>query len=98
MKVSTATNHIQFRNGAAFKRAGTRAYLKRLGISRLYASPIFTATSVSTHGCDVTDANEDRTVDRQSPRFRMAQTLKATGLVLDSVSAKIAMLSLCGCR
>ncbi|MEA8500779.1 alpha-amylase family glycosyl hydrolase, partial [Salmonella enterica subsp. enterica serovar Muenster] len=29
-----------------------------VGISHLYASPIFTATKASTHGYDVTDANE----------------------------------------
>ncbi|MBF3321123.1 hypothetical protein ISU69_18740, partial [Leptospira borgpetersenii serovar Hardjo-bovis] len=32
--------------------------MKKLGISHLYASPVFTATADSTHGYDVTDANE----------------------------------------
>ena len=32
--------------------------MQQLGISHLYASPIFTATRDSTHGYDVTDANE----------------------------------------
>jgi (1->4)-alpha-D-glucan 1-alpha-D-glucosylmutase len=33
-------------------------YLKDLGISHLYASPVFTATTGSTHGYDVTNPNE----------------------------------------
>jgi (1->4)-alpha-D-glucan 1-alpha-D-glucosylmutase len=35
--------------------AGLAPYLKKLGVSHLYASPLFTATAGSTHGYDVTD-------------------------------------------
>ncbi|EAY9508051.1 hypothetical protein A7D72_07045, partial [Salmonella enterica] len=55
--IPTATYRLQFRNGMTFDRAAALVpYLKNLGISHLYASPIFTATKASTHGYDVTDA------------------------------------------
>ncbi len=57
--IPTATYRLQFRNSMTFDRAAALVpYLKNLGISHLYASPIFTATKASTHGYDVTDANE----------------------------------------
>ena len=53
-----ATYRMQFREGTTFETAGGLArYLKRLGVSHLYASPIFAATPGSTHGYDVTDYN-----------------------------------------
>ena len=49
MTVPTSTYRIQFRNGMSFDRAATLVpYLKQLGISHLYASPVFTATAGST--------------------------------------------------
>ncbi|WP_241658835.1 malto-oligosyltrehalose synthase [Kosakonia cowanii] len=58
-------------------------YIKKLGISHLYASPIFTATSGSTHGYDVTDANEiDPTLGGREGFDKLAQALKAAGLGL----------------
>ncbi len=87
--IPTATYRIQFRNGMTFDRAaGLAPYLKRLGISHLYASPIFTATSGSTHGYDVTDANEiDPVLGGREGFDRMAAALKAEGLgvILDIV-------------
>ena len=51
MTLPTATYRIQFRNGMTFDRACDLVpYLKTLGISHLYTSPIFTAVSGSTHG------------------------------------------------
>ena len=45
MTLPSATYRVQFRNGMTFDRAcGLLPYLKSLGISHLYASPIFTAT------------------------------------------------------
>ena len=89
MSIPTSTYRIQFRNGMTFDRAAALVpYLKRLGISHLYASPVFTATSGSTHGYDVTDANEiDPTIGGREGFDRMAQTLKAAGLglILDIV-------------
>ncbi|WP_110875771.1 malto-oligosyltrehalose synthase [Franconibacter helveticus] len=87
--IPTSTYRIQFRNGMTFDRAAALVpYIKRLGISHLYASPIFTATSGSTHGYDVTDANEiDPAIGGREGFDRMAQALKAAGLglILDIV-------------
>ncbi|WP_105437944.1 malto-oligosyltrehalose synthase [Neorhizobium sp. T25_13] len=89
MMIPTATYRIQFRNGMTFNRvSGLVPYLKRLGISHLYASPIFTATTGSTHGYDVTDANEiDPAIGGRDGFERMVKALKAEGLglILDIV-------------
>lgn len=54
-----STYRLQFRNGMDFARArGLVPYLKQLGISHLYASPLMTAVGGSTHGYDATRANE----------------------------------------
>ncbi|EAU40312.1 putative maltooligosyl trehalose synthase protein [Fulvimarina pelagi HTCC2506] len=53
-----STYRLQFREGTDFATARDLArYWKRLGISHLYASPIFAASQGSTHGYDVTDYN-----------------------------------------
>lgn len=87
--IPTATYRLQFRNGMTFERAGALVpYLKRLGISHLYASPIFTATSGSTHGYDVTDANEiEPSIGGRDGFERLVKTLKEAGigLILDIV-------------
>ncbi len=89
MMIPTATYRLQFRNGMTFDRAtGLVPYLKRLGISHLYASPIFTATTGSTHGYDVTNANEiDPAIGGRDGFERMVKALKAEGLglILDIV-------------
>ncbi|UVD59431.1 malto-oligosyltrehalose synthase (plasmid) [Rhizobium sp. Pop5] len=89
MTLPTATYRIQFRNGMTFDRArGLLPYLKTLGISHLYASPIFTAVSGSTHGYDVTDANEiDPALGGRAGFDRLAESLTAAGmgLILDIV-------------
>lgn len=84
MSVPLATYRIQFRNGMTFDRAAALVpYLKRLGVSHLYASPIFTATTGSTHGYDVTDANEiDPSIGGREGFERMVKALKAEGLGL----------------
>jgi len=89
VKIPTATYRIQFRNGMTFDRAaGLVPYLQQLGISHLYASPIFTATSGSTHGYDVTDANEiEPAIGGREGFDRMVKALKEAGLglILDIV-------------
>ncbi len=56
MTVPVATYRLQFRNGMNFERAATlTGYMSRLGISHLYASPLFKAVSGSTHGYDGCD-------------------------------------------
>lgn len=87
--IPTATYRIQFRNGMTFDRtAGLVPYLKHLGISHLYASPIFTATAGSTHGYDVTDVNEiEPSIGGREGFDRMVKALKEAGigLILDIV-------------
>lgn len=89
MNIPAATYRIQFRDGMDFDKAVALVpYLKRLGISHLYASPIFTATSDSTHGYDITDANEiDPIIGGRAGFDRLSQALKAAGLglILDIV-------------
>ena len=89
MKIPTATYRIQFRNGMTFDRAAALVpYLQQLGISHLYASPIFTATADSTHGYDVTNANEiEPAIGGREGFDRMVAALKEAGLglILDIV-------------
>lgn len=57
-KIPRATYRLQFRNGFGFEDAARIIpYLARLGISHLYASPIFQAREGSTHGYDAVDFN-----------------------------------------
>jgi (1->4)-alpha-D-glucan 1-alpha-D-glucosylmutase len=59
MRVPTATYRLQFHKDFGFAQAGEiLAYLHDLGISDLYASPIFKARAGSMHGYDVVDPNE----------------------------------------
>lgn len=82
MTIPTSTYRIQFRNGMTFDRAAAIVpYLKKLGISHLYASPIFTATSGSTHGYDVVDANEiDPDIGGRDGFERLVAALRSAGL------------------
>jgi len=89
MTLPSATYRVQFRNGMTFDRAcGLVPYLKSLGISHLYASPVFTATTGSTHGYDVTDANEiDPGLGGRAGFDRLTEALSEAGmgLILDIV-------------
>jgi (1->4)-alpha-D-glucan 1-alpha-D-glucosylmutase len=59
MRIPTATYRIQFTPQFGFENArAIAAYLADLGISDLYASPIFKARSGSTHGYDIVDATQ----------------------------------------
>jgi (1->4)-alpha-D-glucan 1-alpha-D-glucosylmutase len=59
MYVPTATYRLQFGPSFGFKDAETIVpYLHDLGVSDIYASPIFRANKGSTHGYDVTNPNE----------------------------------------
>jgi len=58
MNMPTATYRIQFNPAFGFRAAQTViSYLADLGISDLYASPIFKAVKGSLHGYDVVDPN-----------------------------------------
>ncbi|SIQ97023.1 maltooligosyl trehalose synthase [Rhizobium sp. RU20A] len=84
MPLPTATYRLQFRNGMTFDAARTRIpAIKALGVSHLYASPIFTATSGSTHGYDVTDANAiDPALGGAEGLEALSRALKEAGLGL----------------
>ena len=89
MNPPTATYRLQFRNGMDFDRAADLVpYLASLGISHLYASPIYQATAGSTHGYDVIDHNRfDPALGGREGFERLHKALKAEGigLVLDIV-------------
>ncbi len=89
MPFPVSTYRLQFRGGMDFGRAiGLVPYLKRLGITHLYASPVFAATAGSTHGYDVTDANLiDPLLGGREGLERLSAELKAEGLglILDIV-------------
>lgn len=84
-----ATYRLQLRDGMTLdKVAGIVPYLKRLGISHLYAAPIFTAVTGSTHGYDVTDHNEiDPALGGEEGFERLHAALRQAGmgLILDIV-------------
>ncbi len=59
MRIPTATYRLQFHNDYTFTNARSIvAYLSELGISDIYASPIFKARAGSTHGYDVVDPTQ----------------------------------------
>lgn len=59
MNIPIATYRIQFHAGFTFDSANEiLPYLKELGISHVYASPIFKAKKGSMHGYDVVDPHE----------------------------------------
>jgi (1->4)-alpha-D-glucan 1-alpha-D-glucosylmutase len=85
----TSTYRLQFRNGMTFDRAvGLIPHIKSLGVSHLYASPIFSAVSGSTHGYDVTDPNAmDPELGGMEGFLRLSGALLGAGLglILDIV-------------
>jgi (1->4)-alpha-D-glucan 1-alpha-D-glucosylmutase len=89
MNIPTSTYRLQFRNGVTFDTVVELVpYLKSLGISHLYASPVFTATTGSTHGYDMTDCNEiDPAIGGREGFERLSDALKSAdlGLILDIV-------------
>lgn len=59
MRIPTATYRIQFHSGFKFEAAREIiTYLVDLGITDIYASPIFKARAGSTHGYDVVDPTQ----------------------------------------
>lgn len=82
MIIPTATYRIQFRNGMDFDTARALVpYLQRLGISHLYASPIYRAVDGSTHGYDVVDHNEiDPALGGREAFERLSWALREAGI------------------
>ncbi|SMD01383.1 maltooligosyl trehalose synthase [Rhizobium sp. RU36D] len=89
MTIPSSTYRLQLRNGMTFERARKLVpYWQDLGISHLYLSPIFTAVSGSTHGYDVTDANEiDPAIGGRGDFEMLVSALQAAGMgvILDIV-------------
>ncbi|QFI69674.1 Malto-oligosyltrehalose synthase [Sinorhizobium alkalisoli] len=89
MHVPDATYRLQFRNEMDFAKAVELIpHFVSLGISHLYASPVFTAVQGSTHGYDVIDYNEiDPALGGEEGFRSLVAALKAQGLgiILDIV-------------
>jgi len=88
-RVPIATYRLQFNQGFTFNDARALVpYLHRLGISHIYASPIFRARSGSSHGYDVTDPTRLNPELGTEPEFEaLVRELKThgMGLMLDLV-------------
>ncbi|NIF21969.1 malto-oligosyltrehalose synthase [Candidatus Pantoea multigeneris] len=84
MTIPCSTYRLQLRNGMTFDRATALIpYWQSLGISHLYLSPVFTAPEGSTHGYDVSDANEiDPSIGGRAGFDRLVAALHQAGLAL----------------
>lgn len=84
-----ATYRLQFTADFRFADGAALApYLAGLGISHVYASPVFAARTGSTHGYDITDYNQLNPALGTETDFRdMVQSLRdhGLGLILDIV-------------
>jgi (1->4)-alpha-D-glucan 1-alpha-D-glucosylmutase len=82
MRIPLATYRIQFNPGFDFRAAKNAvSYLSELGISDLYASPIFRARRGSLHGYDVVDPNQLNPDLGSTSHFdRLTKALKARGM------------------
>ncbi|MBU2522657.1 MAG: malto-oligosyltrehalose synthase, partial [Proteobacteria bacterium] len=59
MRIPMATYRLQFNADFGFQTAAqVISYLADLGVSDVYAAPIFKAGKGSRHGYDITDANQ----------------------------------------
>jgi len=84
-----ATYRIQFHRDLTFAdAAGLIPYLKQLGISHVYASPLLRARSGSTHGYDIANHNQlNPELGDEASFVRLAEALRreGMGLILDTV-------------
>ncbi|MEM9152102.1 MAG: alpha-amylase family glycosyl hydrolase, partial [Cyanobacteria bacterium P01_F01_bin.3] len=72
MRIPSATYRLQFTPEFGFRQAKEIVgYLAQLGISDIYASPIFAARSGSQHGYDVVNQN------RLNPELGTAEDYEA---------------------
>jgi (1->4)-alpha-D-glucan 1-alpha-D-glucosylmutase len=90
LRTPDATYRVQLHAGFTFRRlAAIIPYLHELGISDIYASPIFRAAPGSTHGYDVCDQNEVNPELGGAEGLAQVSALlreRGMGLVLDFVS------------
>ena len=85
MRALRATYRLQLGEELDFRAAGALVpYLRDLGISHLYLSPVMTAREGSTHGYDVTDPT--RVSERLGGERALRElAAKGLGLVIDAV-------------
>jgi (1->4)-alpha-D-glucan 1-alpha-D-glucosylmutase len=89
MVVPEATYRLQFNEGFPLSQARALVpYLHKLGVSHLYASPLFKARPHSTHGYDTCDFNQlNPELGTEADLAALVGTLRAhgMGLILDIV-------------
>ena len=87
--IPTATYRLQFHQGFRFADAAAlTGYLEELGISHVYASPIFKSSPGSPHGYDICDHNAlNPEIGSREDYAHLAGALRARhlGLILDFV-------------
>jgi len=88
-RIPTATYRLQFNREFTFQQAGEILdYLRELGISDIYASPLFQAGPQSTHGydtCSFGKINSNLGSDEDFERFTGQLKERELGLLLDIV-------------
>ncbi|MFH1440467.1 MAG: malto-oligosyltrehalose synthase [Candidatus Omnitrophota bacterium] len=82
MRIPISTYRIQFNHNFDFKSAGKIiSYLAELGISDLYASPVFKAKKGSLHGYDIVDSRQlNPELGSQSDFDQLISEVKNKGL------------------
>src|SRR5688572_8535145 len=95
MRVPVATYRVQFNQDFRFQDAiDIVPHLHRLGITHLYASPIWAAREGSTHGYDVIDPNRlNPALGTREDFDRLVQELRSRdmGLIADIVPNHMAV-------
>src|SRR5215475_9122971 len=88
-RIPAAIYRLQFNSQFTFKRAAELTdYLRDLGVSDCYASPIFMARHGSSHGYDVADhskLNPEIGSDEEFAEFGRGLVKRGMGLILDVV-------------
>jgi (1->4)-alpha-D-glucan 1-alpha-D-glucosylmutase len=95
MRIPTATYRLQFRSEFGFRAAEAIVpYLEKLGVTHIYASPVFKARAGSPHGYDVVDPGKLNPALGTTADFeRLHGTLKAAkmGWIQDIVPNHMAL-------
>ena len=83
-RIPRATYRLQFHAGFTFDDAcAVLPYLRRLGVSHVYASPLLRARPGSTHGYDVTDCTRiNPELGGMAGFERFSDALQAHGLAM----------------
>jgi (1->4)-alpha-D-glucan 1-alpha-D-glucosylmutase len=95
LRIPDATYRLQFNKNFRFRDAGSLvSYLKRFGISDIYASPIMKARKGSLHGYDVTDPttlNPELGTEKEFASLVSTLHKQDMGLLLDIVPNHMAV-------